>query len=488
MIRKKQAEIPAGWVDEIPTDPSAFKARVISVAVLMLTGLAAAAYAWGPGVLDAFLARNTEVSILFAGNHATASLKLCFKAFGVLAALCAVAGAMSLWRNRATYHLLRVALFAVCLVSAAYVILVWQGASAILRADLEVDGAKQDKAISLLLWWDAAWPALAVAAYAAWSLVMLRSRSVYAAFSGKTGDPMHGDRVLEDVRTHGRDPRHRRSLYASFLTHLVIIVIIPYILSLGGCVEAYKVPQGSGNPVVAMVKMVQPKKKKKKTLTLRPNSAIIFDQPDLDNTEVDQEMEEKTQVTYEASANAKAGKMGKGGGTKGGWPEGMEDYKVRFIRLEHSGAGWDDGMDQTNADINFLQAFAQATGFKKIASKGESHSIALLRKYPDDGFPPFVYLTGNSDMGRISSEDAKTLREYCLKGGMLIADAGSARFHQSFLHFMRQEYFEKGTGPTVRVLGKTSGVSVKELYQLFPKGPAKIAARVAGIPKPRGCI
>ena len=42
--------------------------------------------------------------------------------------------------------------------------------------------------------------------------------------------------------------------------------------------------------------------------------------------------------------------------------------------------------------------------------------------------------------------------------------------------------------PTVRVLGKTSGVSVKELYQLFPKGPAKVAARVAGIPKPRGCI
>jgi tRNA 2-thiouridine synthesizing protein E len=60
--------------------------------------------------------------------------------------------------------------------------------------------------------------------------------------------------------------------------------------------------------------------------------------------------------------------------------------------------------------------------------------------------------------------------------------------HWQVLRFMRQEYFEKGTGPTVRVLGKTSGVSVKEIYQLFPKGPAKIAARVAGIPKPRGCI
>ena len=60
--------------------------------------------------------------------------------------------------------------------------------------------------------------------------------------------------------------------------------------------------------------------------------------------------------------------------------------------------------------------------------------------------------------------------------------------HWTVLRFMRQEYAEKGTGPTVRVLGKTSGVSVKELYQLFPKGPAKIAARISGIPKPRGCI
>ncbi len=60
--------------------------------------------------------------------------------------------------------------------------------------------------------------------------------------------------------------------------------------------------------------------------------------------------------------------------------------------------------------------------------------------------------------------------------------------HWQVIHFMRKEYAEKGTGPTVRILGKTSGVPVKELYQLFPKGPAKQAAKIAGIPKPRGCI
>lgn len=60
--------------------------------------------------------------------------------------------------------------------------------------------------------------------------------------------------------------------------------------------------------------------------------------------------------------------------------------------------------------------------------------------------------------------------------------------HWLVVHFMRDQFFEKGTGPTVRVLGKTSGATVKELYQLFPKGPAKVAAKIAGIPKPRGCI
>ena len=60
--------------------------------------------------------------------------------------------------------------------------------------------------------------------------------------------------------------------------------------------------------------------------------------------------------------------------------------------------------------------------------------------------------------------------------------------HWRVIKFMRAEWAEKGTGPTVRVLGKTSGVSVKELYELFPKGPAKLAAKIAGIPKPRGCI
>ena len=60
--------------------------------------------------------------------------------------------------------------------------------------------------------------------------------------------------------------------------------------------------------------------------------------------------------------------------------------------------------------------------------------------------------------------------------------------HWLVVRFMRHEYETKGAAPSVRALSKSSGVSVKELYELFPRGPAKTAARIAGVPKPHGCI
>jgi tRNA 2-thiouridine synthesizing protein E len=60
--------------------------------------------------------------------------------------------------------------------------------------------------------------------------------------------------------------------------------------------------------------------------------------------------------------------------------------------------------------------------------------------------------------------------------------------HWLVVKFMRDRYLSTGTAPTIRSLGKESGVPIKELYELFPKGPAKLAAKIGGIPKPRGCI
>ena len=60
--------------------------------------------------------------------------------------------------------------------------------------------------------------------------------------------------------------------------------------------------------------------------------------------------------------------------------------------------------------------------------------------------------------------------------------------HWLVVRFMRERYLATGSAPSIRALGKESGVPVKELYALFPKGPAKLAAKIGGIPKPKGCI
>jgi tRNA 2-thiouridine synthesizing protein E len=60
--------------------------------------------------------------------------------------------------------------------------------------------------------------------------------------------------------------------------------------------------------------------------------------------------------------------------------------------------------------------------------------------------------------------------------------------HWLVVRFMRDRYLATGAAPSIRALGKESGVPIKELYQLFPKGPAKLAAKIGGIPKPKGCI
>lgn len=60
--------------------------------------------------------------------------------------------------------------------------------------------------------------------------------------------------------------------------------------------------------------------------------------------------------------------------------------------------------------------------------------------------------------------------------------------HWVVIDYMRKEYEANGDAPSIRKLTKESGVNTKELYALFPKGPAKKAAKIAGLPKPKGCI
>lgn len=60
--------------------------------------------------------------------------------------------------------------------------------------------------------------------------------------------------------------------------------------------------------------------------------------------------------------------------------------------------------------------------------------------------------------------------------------------HWTVIDFCRADNEVKGTPPTVRRITKGTGISTKEMYQLFPKGPGILAAKISGLTKPKGCI
>ncbi len=60
--------------------------------------------------------------------------------------------------------------------------------------------------------------------------------------------------------------------------------------------------------------------------------------------------------------------------------------------------------------------------------------------------------------------------------------------HWVVINYARNEWKTKGEAPTLRNITKNTDVDTKELYGLFPGGPGKLAAKVAGLHKPTGCI
>ncbi len=60
--------------------------------------------------------------------------------------------------------------------------------------------------------------------------------------------------------------------------------------------------------------------------------------------------------------------------------------------------------------------------------------------------------------------------------------------HWQVINFARSDFEQNGEPPTLRRITQQTDVSMKEMYQLFPDGPAKLAANIAGLKKPTGCI
>jgi tRNA 2-thiouridine synthesizing protein E len=60
--------------------------------------------------------------------------------------------------------------------------------------------------------------------------------------------------------------------------------------------------------------------------------------------------------------------------------------------------------------------------------------------------------------------------------------------HWKVIEYARQSAAQSGAAPTLRTITSNAGVTTKELFTLFPKGPAKKVARIAGLGKPEGCV
>jgi len=60
--------------------------------------------------------------------------------------------------------------------------------------------------------------------------------------------------------------------------------------------------------------------------------------------------------------------------------------------------------------------------------------------------------------------------------------------HWAIVKLIRKSWEEKGMAPMVRVLCQETGVKLREIYELFPLGPARGACRIASLPKPDGCV
>lgn len=60
--------------------------------------------------------------------------------------------------------------------------------------------------------------------------------------------------------------------------------------------------------------------------------------------------------------------------------------------------------------------------------------------------------------------------------------------HWKVINYLREYYLKNKIAPMVRRLCKETGCDVKKIYELFPSGPAKGACKLAGLPKPTGCV
>ena len=93
-------------------------------------------------------------------------------------------------------------------------------------------------------------------------------------------------------------------------------------------------------------------------------------------------------------------------------------------------------------------------------------------KFDGDGFLVNPEIWNNEIAEQIANEDGITMSDQ----------------HWAIVKVIRDNYEEKGNAPMIRTICKETGLKLKDIYELFPLGPARGACRVAGLPKPDGCV
>jgi len=403
-----------------------------TVAFVVLA-LIAARMAWN--LRGNFLAASGIDDVLFRylenAGHIKSGATLSWFTAGA-GGLCALAAGLAFFRRKIVFRLMEAAWSLLAVVGILYVNWTF-GVGSILNA---ADHKAFDLAMRDEVWSGVVVSASFVVPVILAVLVMLLTTKARVHYrlreSEYTKDA--GGKTIVNLKTGGEDPRHRSSLYWALFIFWCMI-ILPFLLVWFGWEKPYALPKGGGEMSVqqqVVVKKVK-KKKKPKKITINPFSPYILERMNIDDVKTLEELEEATQDTYVATQNKRAG--GKGKGT-GGWPQGLENSRIRFIRLKYRGGDWDQDMGK-GADYNLLLKFHEQTGMK-IASETEAKTADRLHMFPKKRAPPFIFITGMGGMS-LSEKEVKQLREYCVKEhGMLFIDNGGGSFGGTVRNVLRR--------------------------------------------------
>ncbi|MGD0091347.1 MAG: DUF4159 domain-containing protein [Planctomycetota bacterium] len=437
-----------------------WQVRLALLAVLLLAVVAALSRLTEGWVL-AKLDFSPKQAAIIANSGLAGSLRSAVKLYGFATWLFALAPAAAFIRSRyAYYYLLLVGagFLALWLIPLAFILDVPGRLFVAPGSDLGKTARN--------LWWVTgffAWlPAAGCGVVFCLCLATRATKAYY--FRAPQAQEALGDRLYRSFVTNGSDPVFRTSFYWAAGLHFFVLVLYPLykMYARGEEMLPYALPKGRGMPTIqgVMVASQQTKKQRPKQKTkrikfvLNMNSAIVFTRPDIDDSRVGEEIEQDTSDTYVATSfatDSSGGKghggpggggsgLGAGGPGRGGWPNGMENARVRFIRLQYEGGDWDQDMG-LNADYNLLLMFSKYTGFK-VANNTEAIPISALRRFPKNRAPPFVYICGSGNIAA-TNDDVKALRWYCTEeAGLVIADNGGGSFNGSIRALVKRVFPE----------------------------------------------